>query len=78
MKKRTRNRLATWLGFLTTLLSAAVLIDWDRMDWSSINAWLKIFVALIPAVGGYLSEIKGAPKASLPKYDNTPPAPNCN
>ena len=59
MKKSHRQKLATVLGVATSLVSALVLIDFDTIDWSSVNDWLKILVAALPAIGGYLSEVKG-------------------
>lgn len=59
MKKRTRNRLATVLGFATSLLTAGALIDFDTLDWGSVNTYIKLGVTLLPAIGGYLSEVKG-------------------
>nr|WP_298655724.1 hypothetical protein [uncultured Flavobacterium sp.] len=59
MKKSHRQKLATVLGVATSLVSALVLIDFDTIDWSSVNDWLKILVAALPAIGGYVSEVKG-------------------
>ena len=59
MKKSHRQKLATVLGVATSLVSALVLIDFDTINWSSVNDWLKILVAALPAIGGYLSEVKG-------------------
>lgn len=58
MRKTTRNNLATWAGLLTTIIQAAVLIDFDTINYRSVNDWMKILVVVAPAVGGYLSEIK--------------------
>lgn len=53
-----RSKLATLLGILTTLTSALVLIDFDAFRVTSVNDWLKLAVVLLPAIGGYVSEIK--------------------
>jgi len=59
MKKSARNQTATILGIATSLVMALVLIDFDTINWSSVNDWLKILVVALPALGGYGSEIKG-------------------
>lgn len=56
--KKNKGALATILGVATTLTSALVLIDFDAFNLKSINEWLKLLVVLLPAIGGYLSEIK--------------------
>lgn len=61
MKKKTRNNLATIFGFATSLVTAMALIDFDSLDWTSINSYVKLAVTLIPAAGGYVSEIKEKP-----------------
>lgn len=58
MKKRTRNRLATVLGFSTSLVTALEFIDFDTLDYSSFNTYVKLLVVLLPAIGGWVSEVK--------------------
>ena len=64
-----RSKLATLLGVLTTLTSALVLIDFDAFRITSVNDWIKLLVVLLPAIGGYVSEIK-------PIGNETPPNNN--
>jgi hypothetical protein len=59
MKKRTRNNLATFLGWSTTIVTALALIDFDTLDYNSVNTYVKLAVTLLPAIGGHLSEVKG-------------------
>lgn len=57
MKKRTRNRLATILGFATSIITAFELVDFDALDYSSINTYIKLLVVLLPAIGGSVSSV---------------------
>lgn len=61
MKKRTRNRLATVLGFATSLITAVSLVDFDALDYSSVNTWVKLLVLLLPAIGGSVSSVNVKP-----------------
>lgn len=66
MRKKMRQQTATVLGFFTSIVTALALIDFDAMDWSSINSWVKILVVVLPAVGGYLSEVSEKPSKNAP------------
>jgi hypothetical protein len=57
MKRKERSKTATLLGVATSLVTALVLIDFDTIDWYSVNDWLKILVAALPALGGSVSEL---------------------
>lgn len=57
MSRKQRSNTATLLGILTSLVTALVLIDFDTINWHSINDWLKILVAALPALGGSVSEV---------------------
>lgn len=59
MKKIHRSNLATILGIGTTLLMSVTVIDFDNMNWHSINAWRDLLIICLPAIGGVTSEIKG-------------------
>lgn len=66
MKQKQRSRTATLLGVATSLVTALVLIDFDTIKWTSVNDWLKILVAALPALGGAVSEVKGNKQLSDP------------
>lgn len=53
-----KNTTATILGFVTTLVTAVEFIDFDTLNWSSINTYVKLGIVLLPAIGGYVSEVK--------------------
>ena len=57
MKKHQRQRFATIAGSLTTLFLAVEFVDFDKLDWSSINTYVKLAVLLLPAIGGIFSEV---------------------
>ena len=59
MTKQSRSKIATLLGAATSLASALVLIDFDTLNWTSVNDWLKLLVVALPALGGFVSEVKG-------------------
>lgn len=61
MRKRNNNLnsiAATMLGLLTTIVTAMAVIDIDALDWQKLSTYFKLLVVIMPAVGGYLSEIK--------------------
>lgn len=66
MKQKQRSKTATLLGIATSLVTALVLIDFDQIDWTSVNDWLKILVAALPTLGGAVSEVKGNKQLSDP------------
>jgi hypothetical protein len=59
MKQPTRSMTASILGLATTLILAAEFIDFDNFEVSSVNAWVKVLALMLPAIGGWMSEIKG-------------------
>ena len=63
MRQQQRSRTATLLGIVTSLVTALVLIDFDEINWTSVNDWLKILVVALPAIGGSVSEVKGNKKS---------------
>lgn len=63
MTKQSRSKIATLLGAVTSLVSALVLIDFDTLNWTSVNDWLKLLVVALPALGGFVSEVKGKEKS---------------
>ena len=54
-----KNTKATIVGYIAALMNAAVVIDWDNLDWSLISTWVKVIVGLgLPIVSGHMTEIK--------------------
>jgi len=62
MKNKIKNNLhsfaATILGLLTSAATAMVVIDFETFDFKKPNDLMKLFVITMPAIGGYLSQIK--------------------
>lgn len=58
MKKKTRSLVATWSGLATTILLAVEWIDFDSLDYGSVNTYVKLGLLMLPAVGGYMTEVK--------------------
>lgn len=58
MKAFNRNFLATFFGLITSILTALAAIDFSNFDLLQPNNWLKLIVISLPAIGGYISEIK--------------------
>jgi hypothetical protein len=62
MKKYFKNNidsvLATILGLLTSIATAMAVIDFDTFDFNKKGDLMKLFVVVMPAIGGYVSQIK--------------------
>jgi len=58
MSRKKRSTTATMLGWMTSITMAFVLVDFDTLNWKSVNTYVKILSLLLPAIGGHLSEIK--------------------
>lgn len=56
--KITKDFLATLLGLITSLCTALVVIDFKTFDFKNPNDLIKLFVIAMPAIGGYMSEVK--------------------
>ena len=50
--------MATLLGLLTSIATAMVVIDFETFDFKKLNDLMKLFVITMPAIGGYVSQIK--------------------
>lgn len=59
MTKRMRNHLATILGVATSVCTAWAVVDFDTIDFNNPKTYVKLVVIAIPAVGGYVSVLKG-------------------
>lgn len=54
-----KNTKATIAGYIAAIMNAAVVIDWDNLDWSLISSWVKVIVGLgLPIVSGHMTELK--------------------
>lgn len=62
MKKYIKNNInsiiATVLGLLTSIATAMAVIDFDTFDFNKKGDLIKLFVVVMPAIGGYVSQIK--------------------
>lgn len=59
MTKRMRSHLATILGVATSVCTAWAVVDFDAIDFNNPKTYIKLVVIAIPAVGGYVSVLKG-------------------
>lgn len=63
MKKiNFHSALATIFGVLTSIATAIAVIDFETFDFKKVNDLMKLFVVVIPAIGGYMSQIKKVDK----------------
>lgn len=67
MKLKGRSVAATIGGLITSVCTAAALIDFDTFDWSKTSDKLKLIVIVMPAIGGWLSEFKPTKKKESPE-----------
>lgn len=58
IKKNIHSYVATLLGLLTSTATAMVVIDFETFDFKKPNDLMKLFVITMPAIGGYISQIK--------------------
>lgn len=58
MTKQKRDYAATGFGIATSLLMALALIDFNTINFRSVNDWIKILVVCIPAVQGKVTTMK--------------------
>lgn len=57
-KKKQNSLIATIVGLLTSVATAIVVIDFNTFDFKNPNDIMKLFVIAMPAIGGYMSQIK--------------------
>ena len=60
MKSFNRNFVATFFGIITSVLTALAAIDFSNFDLKLPNNWLKLIIICLPAISGYISEIKSS------------------
>ncbi len=59
MSNTKKNSLiATALGLLTSIATAMAVIDFNTFSFKNVNDLFKLFVIVMPAIGGYFSTIK--------------------
>jgi len=56
--KLNKDLTATILGLLTSITTALAVVDLDALDYSLVSTYFKLAILCLPAIGGYLSEIK--------------------
>ena len=57
-KKKQNSLIATIVGLLTSVATAIVVIDFTTFDFKHPNDLMKLFVIAMPAIGGYMSQLK--------------------
>ena len=55
---KNRSGIATVLGLLTSLYSSLVLVDLDTLNYSLPSTYMKLLGLILPAIGGFVSEVK--------------------
>jgi hypothetical protein len=58
LSDKARNIFATVLGLLTSACTALAVIDFETFDIHSFKDQFRVFVILMPAIGGYISKLK--------------------
>lgn len=57
-QKKKNSLIATILGLLTAVATAIVVIDFNTFNFKNPNDIMKLFVIAMPAIGGYMSQLK--------------------
>jgi hypothetical protein len=57
-KKKQNSLIATIVGLLTSVATAIVVIDFNTFSFQNPNDLMKLFVIAMPAIGGYISQLK--------------------
>jgi hypothetical protein len=57
-KKKQNSLIATIVGLLTSVATAIVVIDFNTFNFQNPNDIMKLFVIAMPAIGGYMSQLK--------------------
>ena len=57
-KKKQNSLIATIIGLLTSVATAIVVIDFTTFSFKNPNDLMKLFVIAMPAIGGYMSQLK--------------------
>ncbi len=56
--KNKKSTLSTVLGLLATCATAMAVLNFDTFSFKNINDLVKLFIVLLPAINGYITEIK--------------------
>jgi len=57
-QKKKNSLIATIVGLLTSVATAIVVIDFNTFSFKNPNDIMKLFVIVMPAIGGYMSQLK--------------------
>ena len=57
-QKKKNSLIATIVGLLTSVATAIVVIDFNTFSFQNPNDLMKLFVIAMPAIGGYISQLK--------------------
>jgi hypothetical protein len=57
-QKKKNSLIATIVGLLTSVATAIVVIDFNTFNFKNPNDIMKLFVIAMPAIGGYMSQLK--------------------
>ena len=57
-QKKKNSLIATIVGLLTSVATAIVVIDFNAFNFKNPNDIMKLFVIAMPAIGGYMSQLK--------------------
>lgn len=57
-QKKKNSLIATIVGLLTSVATAIVVIDFNTFNFKNPNDLMKLFVIAMPAIGGYISQLK--------------------
>lgn len=58
MSSKRRDIGATFLGIMTSLCTAWAALDLETMDFHNPRIYFKLVIIGMPAVGGFLSQLK--------------------
>lgn len=58
--KKIKENIHDWFATLMGLL-VTITVAWQAVDWNSFSLkrdWIKLVISAIPAIGGYITELK--------------------
>jgi len=55
---KRKSKIATILGLLSAVFTAVAIIDFKEFSFNNPSDLMKLFVVVIPAIGGWVSTIK--------------------
>lgn len=60
IKKNAHSWIATVIGVLVAITMAWQTVDWDTFNFK--RDWIKLLMSAIPAIGGYMTQLKKKPE----------------